>query len=565
MGAVSEQLRDSRESMAGVVRNPSLRRVSLALVGSVIGDWAYIVAMSIYAFDRGGPGVVGALAAVRFVSTALLAPFASVAADKFDRRRVMITADLARAVIVGLAAVAVMAEAPSLAVYALTIVAAWVGLLFRPSQSALVPTLAETPAELTAANVTASTIHSVGFFAGPSIAGLLLAVADVGSVLVFNALTFVWSAVLVFGIRVRRGEAAETGPAETGPADSAEPDAADRGDGEPERTRLLDGYRVILSNRDLRLLVMLYVAQTVIAGAAAVYEVSIALDLLDLGDSGLGVMNAVLGVGGVVGGVLALVLAQRGKQARDLGLGVALWATPLLLVAASPQLFPTLLAMALIGLGNSLVDVNAETIIQRLVPDAVLGRVFGALDSAAIAGMALGAAAMPVLINTVGLRTGLVVVAGVVTTVVVLSQPGLRRVDRVALAPEGLPALRGVPMLAVLPEHTIERLARTSAVVEVRAGVPVFEAGDHGDRFYIVEAGTAEVVIGGATVASLAEGDSFGEIALLRDVPRTATVRATAELRLRAIDRRHFLRAVTGHAEANEQADLVVSRFTDLA
>ena len=156
-------------------------------------------------------------------------------------------------------------------------------------------------------------------------------------------------------------------------------------------------------------------------------------------------------------------------------------------------------------------------------------------------------------------------VAGVVTTVVLLSQRGLRRVDRVALAPEGLPALRGVPMLAVLPEHTIERLARTSAVVEVRAGATVFEAGDHGDRFYIVEAGTAEVVIGGAPVAALASGDSFGEIALLRDVPRTATVRATADLRLRAIDRRHFLRAVTGHAEANEQADLVVRRFTDVA
>ncbi|MEN9645300.1 MAG: hypothetical protein RL238_1969 [Actinomycetota bacterium] len=556
MGGVSEQLRDSRESMAGVLRNRSLRKVSLALVGSVIGDWAYIVAMSIYAYDRGGPGVVGALAAVRFVSTALLAPFASVAADKFDRRRVMIAADLARAGIVTVAAVAVMADAPALAVYALTIVSAWLGLLFRPSQSALVPTLADTPSELTAANVTTSTIHSVGFFVGPSIAGLLLAFTGVGAVLVFNALTFVWSAVLVFGIRVRHAEP---------DAEPALPDAEPEPAGEPERMRLLDGYRVIARSRDLRLLVMLYVAQTVVAGAAAVYEVSIALDLLDLGDSGLGVMNAVLGVGGVVGGVLALVLAQSGKQARDVGLGVALWATPLLLVAAWPYLLPTLVAMALIGLGNSLVDVNAETIIQRLVPDEVLGRVFGALDSAAIAGMALGAAVMPLLISSVGLRTGLVVVAAVVTSVVLLSQRGLRRVDRVALAPEGLPALRGVPMLAVLPEHTIERLARTSAVVEVRGGTAVFEAGDHGDRFYIVEAGTAEVLVGGAPVASLTTGDSFGEIALLRDVPRTATVRATADLRLRAIDRRHFLRAVTGHAEANEQAELVVNRFTDVA
>ena len=557
MGGVAEQLRESREAMAGVVRNRSLRRVNLALVGSVIGDWAYIVAMAIYAFDRGGPAVVGALAAVRFVSNAVLAPFASVAADRFDRRRVMITADLARAVVVTGAAVAVMADAPALAVYALSILASWVGLLFRPAQSALVPTLADTPSELTAANVTSSTIHSVGFFAGPSIAGLLLAVADIGSVLVFNALTFVWSAVLVHGVRVRHEE---TGAASTDAAASVdEPEA------EPGRTRLLDGYRAILASRDLRLLVMLYVAQTVIAGAAAVYEVSIALDLLDMGDSGLGVMNAVLGVGGVIGGVLALVLAQRGKQARDVGLGVALWATPLLLVAAWPYVVPTLVAMALIGLGNSLVDVNAETIIQRLVPDEVLGRVFGALDSAATAGMAVGAAVMPLLINWVGLRNGLVVVAVSVTVLVLLSQRGLRRVDRVALAPEGLASLRGVPMLAVLPEHIVERLARTSVVVEVRGGTAVFEAGDHGDRFYIVEAGTAEVLVGGAPVASLSVGDSFGEIALLRDVPRTATVRATTDLQLRALDRRHFLRAVTGDAAANEQAELVVSRFTDVA
>jgi MFS family permease len=324
---------------------------------------------------------------------------------------------------------------------------------------------------------------------------------------------------------------------------------------------VLDGYRTIFASRDLRLLVALYVAQTVVAGASVVYEVSIALDLLDLGESGLGVLNAALGVGGVVGGVLALLLAQRGKQARDFGLGVVLWAAPLLLVAAVPSVATAVLAMVLIGLGNSVVDVNAETIIQRLVPDDVLGRVFGALDSAAIGGMAVGAAAMPLLINTVGLRTGLVVIGVAVSAVVAVSLDGLRRIDKVALAPEGLSAVLGVPMLAVLPEHTVERLARTSTVVDVLSGSPVFNSGEIGDRFYIIELGTADVIVDGQVVASVGAGDSFGEIALLRDVPRTATVLATQDLRVRAIDREYFLPAVTGHAEAADQAELVVGRL----
>ena len=152
-----------------------------------------------------------------------------------------------------------------------------------------------------------------------------------------------------------------------------------------------EGYRAILGDRNLRLIVVLYVAQTVVAGCSAVFEVAIALELLDMHESGVGVLNAALGIGGLVGGVVALVLSQRGKLAHDFGFGVALWAAPLLLVAIWPTIASALVAMALIGLGNSLVDVNAETIIQRLVPDEVLGRVFGALDSAAIAGMAIGA------------------------------------------------------------------------------------------------------------------------------------------------------------------------------
>ncbi len=295
------------------------------------------------------------------------------------------------------------------------------------------------------------------------------------------------------------------------------------------------------------------------------YQVTIALDLLEMAESGVGVLNAALGVGGLIGSMVALVLSQRGKLSRDFGVGVALWAAPLLLVAAFASLPSALVAMVLIGIGNSMVDVNAETIIQRLVPDDVLGRVFGALESAAIAGMAIGAAVMPAIIATIGLTAGLVVLGVGVTLLVVMAIPGLGRVDKTALAPEGLDLLRGVPMLAVLPEHVIERLARSSERVMVLAGSPVFAEGDHGDRFYVIESGVARVSKSGQPVADLEVGESFGEIALLRDVPRTATVAAVTDLTARAIDRRHFLSAVTGHADASQQAELVIGRFTEVS
>jgi MFS family permease len=566
MTVIGEQIAESRLAMVGVFRNPSLRRINLALVGSVIGDWAFSVALSVYAYQNGGATALGLFSVARFLAMAVLASVLSILADKVDRRRLMIGADVIRVVLVLAAAAVVVADGPAMPVYVLAILVGVVGLTFRPAQASLLPSLATNPSELTAANVASSTVNSLGFFVGPMVAGLLLAVADVGAVLVFDALTFVWSAVMVFGVR-RAAVVVET---TLGDETLIEVDESPDEDEPVEHgggmlTEIAAGYHVILRDRDLRLIVALYVVQTFVYGCSAVYQVTIALDLLEMAESGVGVLNAALGVGGLIGSVVALVLSQRGKLSRDFGVGVVLWGAPLLLVAAFASLPAALIAMVLIGIGNSMVDVNAETIIQRLVPDDVLGRVFGALESAAIAGMAIGAAVMPVIIATVGLTAGLVMLGVGVTLLVVLAIPGLGRVDKTALAPEGLDLLRGVPMLAVLPEHVIERLARSSERVMVSAGSPVFAEGDHGDRFYMIESGVARVSKAATTVAELHVGESFGEIALLRDVPRTATVTAVTDLTARAIDRRHFLPAVTGHADASQQAELVVDRLTEMS
>ncbi len=315
------KLRESGQALASVFSNPGLRRLQLAFVGSIVGDWAYAIAVAVYAYDQGGPAAVGLLGVARYLSMALVLPLASTLADRYPRKWVMLVSDVLRALLVLVAAVVIAADGPELAVYGLAIVTALVGTCFRPAQAALLPGLARDAGELTAANVASSTIESVGFFLGPALGGLLLAVADIQTVYVVNAATFIWSAAFIVRLPA---------PPVTRAAEAAE----------DERGSFLGdasaGFRAILGNRDLRLVIGVYCAQTVVAGASLVFVVTLALDLLDLGRSGVGYLDAVMGIGGLVGGFVALVLAQRGRLALDFGVGVLLWSAPLLLIAAWP-------------------------------------------------------------------------------------------------------------------------------------------------------------------------------------------------------------------------------------
>ncbi len=403
--------------------------------------------------------------------------------------------------------------------------------------------MARDAGELTAANVASSTIESVGFFLGPALGGLLLAVADIQTVYVVNAATFIWSAAFIVRL----------------PA----PPVTRAAEAEDERGSFLGnasaGFRAILGNRDLRLVIGVYCAQTVVAGASLVFVVTLALDLLDLGRSGVGYLDAVMGIGGLVGGFVALVLAQRGRLALDFGVGVLLWSAPLLLIAIWPSVGVAAAAMVLIGLGNSLVDINAYTILQRTVPDAVMGRVFGAMESAIIGAMAGGALLMPLLIETLGIRVALAVLGGAVTAIVLVALAGLRRIDLTSLAPPGLELVRRISIFTALPEPILERLARALIPVEGKPSEVLIREGDEGDRFYVIEEGTVVVSKEGRWVADLGPGDYFGEIALLKDVPRTATVTAKTDAKLYALERNVFIPAVTGHHDVQELAETAMT------
>ena len=537
---IQGQIRESLAAVRGVFSNRDIRRVQFAFAGSIIGYYAYLTAVAVFAFHHGGATAVGVFTFVRLAVAAVVAPLAASIGDRFRRERVMIGSDLARAVTVSIAAAAVFTGAPSLVVYALATLTTVVGTVFRPAEAALIPTLARSPEELTAANLSSSTFDSVGLFAGPALGAALLVVGGPGTVFCVTVATFTWSALLLTRVHTS-------------------PPAPATGAALEEHRGVWAGFRAIRAEPRLRLLIGLYGAQCVVAGVLNVLVVATALDLLDLGNAGVGLLEAVLGVGALVGAAVVLSLVGRKRLAADFGLGLVLWSAPLAVLGLLPHAGVALVALAVVGVGNTLVDVTAITLVQRTSPREVVGRVFGVLESMLIAALAAGALLAPALIAVVGIRGGLVAVGVALPVLTALCWRKLAVVDVGAAVPEDrLAAVRQVPFLSTLPLPGIEGLAAGLQRVELAAGEVLFERGDVGDRFFIVAEGSVEIDLPGGV--KVEEAPCYvGEIALLHDIPRTATVRAAVPSVLWALERDDFLTAVLGHARSRRAADEIAS------
>jgi MFS family permease len=544
MGILAERLIESVSAFRGAFSNPALRRLQLAGAASVMGQWAYSVALAVYAFEQGGAKAVGLVALIRTIPAAISAPFTSTLADRLPRVAVMAAADLARVVTMAAAGLVVESGGSPGVVYALAGLTSILSTAFLPAEAAALPELARTPEELTAANVARSTIDSLGSFAGPAIGGALLVASDAGVVFFVTAGTFLWGGILVASIRVPARMKPETKP-------------GDRPSGFLRETA--EGFRTIAVERGLRAVVALYSVQTLVAGALGVLVVVTALDLLDRGEGAVGYLNAAAGVGGLVGAAVAFGLVGRRRLAADFGLGIVLWGAPLALIGAWPNTAVALVALGVLGLGNTLVDVAGLTLLQRTAPPEVVARVFGVLETLLVATMGLGAVIAPLLIDWVGIRWSLVITGALLPVLAALTWRRLLAIDATARAPgPELELLERVPLFAPLPGPALERLASQLEAVEVEAGTKVVTQGEPGDRFYVVARGELDVAVDGRPAGSLGPGDSFGEIALLRDVPRTASVTARSGAKLYALDREPFLEAVTGNPPSARAADAVV-------
>jgi predicted MFS family arabinose efflux permease len=531
---------ESVAALREVFRNRDLRRLQLAAVGSVTGHYSFTVVIAVYAYQHGGAAGVGVMALVRTIPSAVLGPFVSAAGDRFRPERVMFVADVLRVAIVGAIAVVVFSQGPPVLGFVLAALGPICSTAFHASQGALLPELARSPDELTAANVSASTIDSAGSFVGPAIGGLVLAGWGVGTALVITLAAYAWSGTLVFRVRPERGPRVVP---ELAPRTSIAAEA-------------FAGFRAVLTDPRLRLVVGLFGAQAAVAGALGVLAVVSSLQLLDLGDAGVGWLYSATGIGGLIGAGVALALVARRRLAFDFGVGLLLWGIPFVVLGIWPNTVVALLMLAVLGLGNTLVDVSGFTLLQRNAPAAVRSRVFGVLESLFAATIGLGAIVTPVLVSLLGIRATLVITGLFLPVMAALFWRKLGALDEAS--PEHLELLRSVSIFSPLPPPALERLARSLEPVKLDAGAVLFEAGDDGDRFYVVESGQLAVDLAAGPRLE-GPGRWVGEIALLRNVPRTATVRAETDASLLALDRDDFLTAVTGHAPAHSAANEIVS------
>jgi MFS family permease len=538
-GALRDRLGDAARSFGRVFRNPNIRRLEGAWAASIITYWAYGIALAVLAYEEGGAAAVGLVGLVRFIPSAIASPFAAMLADRYDRVRVLVVAELIRVVLVGLTAVVVFLDGPFAVVILLSGLAAVANSAEGPAESALLPTLAKAPAELTAANVVSSTIESLAIFGGPAIGGVLLAVTSPAFVFAAAAVTFSLSAFVISRIQI---------------------------DEQPERAEPVGGvvrefaagFVTLAREPGLRVLVLLLCAQTLVAGALNVLIVVSALQLLDLGDEGVGFLNSAVGIGGLIGALVSAVLIGRRLTSNFL-IGILLWGIPIALIGVFPEPVPALVFLGLIGLGNTLVDVSAFTLLQRAVPDEVLARVFGAVQGLWVATIGIGSIVAPLLIAALDIRGALILTGALLPILATLLRRRLTPLDEAPVPERELQLLRAIEIFKPLPQPVLESLARALVPVQVEAGREVFREGERGDRFYIVSSGEVEIISEGRVLAVTKPGGYFGEISLLRDVPRTATVRAKDEVELYALERDDFIAAVTGHAASAEAADSVVA------
>ncbi|MGH3145925.1 MAG: MFS transporter [Rubrobacter sp.] len=546
MRTVVANLAQAMRVFRSVFGNPDLRRVELAFVGfnaAELGTW---VAILVFAYEAGGAAAVGAIGVVQLIPAAIFAPVASMLGDRYRRERVLLAGYGIQALAMGMTAAALMTEAPLPVIYALAALAATSVTLTRPAQGSLLPSLARTPEELTAANVTAGWIESLSLFVGPALAGMLLAVSGPGAVFAAMSVALLLSAFLTARIRTRSVPPA---PAH---------DESRFGD-------LLGGFRALVHERQPRLVVSLMGAYFVIEGALDVLLVVLAFRMLDIGSAGVGFLNAILGVGGIVGAALTTLLVARRRLAPPLVGGAVSWGAALMAIGLFPGRVLAPVFVGIAGAGRPLIDVAGRTLLQRVVPDRVLSRVFGVLEGLYMAGLALGLAITPILFALLGERATFIVAGAFMPVVYLLATRRLAEIDSSVAVPEArLALLRSLPIFAPLPAPAVERVVWRLIPIEAASGSVIVRQGDPGDRFYIIEAGEVSVSKDGRPTAALRRGDFFGEIALLREIPRTATVTARSDTLLYALERDDFLEAVTGHPQSAEAAEAVTrARLAD--
>ncbi len=527
--------------LTAVIRNRALRRVLTAFFifnAAESGTW---VAILVYAYQRGGARTAGLVAMVQLVPSALVAPLGATLGERLRRDTALAIGYSIQGAAAAATAGALAADAAPMVVYACAIVTACSITLTRPAHYAILPALSQTPKELTAANSASTTIEGVALFVGPMTAGLLLDRS--GPALVFGAMAAFSMVGAVLSARLPLHEVSDD--------EAVTPDAL--------VTAAAEGIRELARDPSAALLTALVGAQYVILGLLDVFFPLLSFEVLDMGEGGAGLLAAALGVGGVIGGGATAVLVGRRRLAPAVATGLIMAGLPIVFLGATGVPLFAIGLLIVAGAGKAFFDVAGRTLLQRSVKDEVLTRIFGIQEGLIMVSLAVGAILAPVLVAVFGVR-GAFVAAGLLLPVMwLLARGRIQALDAHAIVPGPEMAwLSGAELFAPIAQPALEQLAWHLDTASVGAGVEIILQGDAGDLFYLITQGRVSVDKKGVRVAELGTGDTFGEIALLRDIPRTATVTSLEPTRLLTLDREAFLAAVnltaTSAAHAHRRA-----------
>lgn len=532
-------------ALGQVMASRSIRRLLLAWMISNAAELAAFVGLSVYVFQAGGAALLGVLGVARLVPGALLNPVVTGWADRVGRERLLVATVLPRCLLFAAASAALLLAAPTWVVIVLAGVGSGLQQMFRPLQSAMMPWLARTPEELTAANGVSGIVQGAAVLVGPVIGAAVLTVGSIPALVGLSAVLLAVAAWLLLGVRPLAGMIPAQHPRHRVVRD------------------WLLGFRALLGRWDSRAIAVPMMAQTFARGVLNVLVVVIAMDLFDLGPAAVGWLGAAMGLGSVLAGPAALLAVRGHRLARVLAVAITWWGLPLIGLGLAQAHYWAYPLFALVGAANVVEDLAGFTAIQRVLAPHLLGRALGALQFCFIAAMALGAAAAPWLVSTLGASGALIAVGAVLVAVSLAALVWLTRLDRRLAVPVAETAeLRAVPFLSVLPIGTIEHLAARLGVEHHRPGGTVIRQGDPGETFYLITSGAADAYVNGQPVRRMGGGDFFGEISLLRRVARTATVTAVGELTVHTLDRVEFLAAVTGNPDsADGVAEVVTNRL----
>ena len=539
------------------VGNPELRRLGFAYAFCCTAELGIWIALLIYAYDRGGAGGGTTMVLVQLVPCIALGPFLGAVADVYDPKRVLVSGAVIQCASMGAVAAAVALDAPAWVVVALAPLTALSITLNRPTQAALFPAVVRTPDELTASNVMSGWTYGAACLAGPALAGLLVAWGGVALAVTGCALLSGAAVVPAARLHPLRVESPPPGD-EAGPA--------------PSTWHALDDFRRQLQSNitaasripGIRVLLGLHAFYFVLIGTVDLLCVILATSSLHMGSGGAGYLNAAFGAGAVFAGFGSAFLIGRRHLKIPLVATLAVAVLALALISAVPRVEAVLVLLAVTGLSGAVFDVTGRTLMQRSSPPDVVASLFSILESLMDVGLLVGVVLVRVAFALGGLRGALLAPALIAVVLLAAIWRRLRRLDDSTVVPlVEIRLLRCIPIFAVLPAPEIEGMARELDPVSVAAGTTVFHEGDHGDRYYAVSSGSLSIVRGGQVVQTVSRGQGFGEIALIRDVPRQATVTALSDALLYALDKELFVTTVTGHAAASAVAGRIIDGLED--